>query len=239
MELATDQLAKRYKQRAVVDGVSLTVRQGEIVGLLGKNGAGKTTTFYMVVGLVRPAAGRVLLDGADITHLPMFRRARLGIGYLAQENSVFRKLNVEENLRLVLQMQKLSRKEQDARIARLIDELSLTGVRKQTAMTLSGGERRRVEIARTLATQPAFVLLDEPFTGVDPISINEIQELVKHLRERNIGVLITDHNVSATLAITDRSYIIEKGKILTQGDPQTLLNDPLARQVYLGERFEM
>ena len=239
MELATDRLVKRYKQRTVVGGVSLNVRQGEIVGLLGKNGAGKTTTFYMVVGLVRPAAGRVLLDGQDITAMPMYKRARAGIGYLAQENSVFRKLTVEENLRLVLQVQKLSTKEQNHRIDTLLDELNLVRVRKQVAQTLSGGERRRVEIARTLSTRPAFVLLDEPFTGVDPIAINDIQELVRHLKDRNIGVLITDHNVRETLAITDRSYIINEGRILTAGSPQEVVNDPLARQYYLGERFEM
>jgi lipopolysaccharide export system ATP-binding protein len=193
----------------------------------------------MVVGLVRPAAGRVLLDGADITSMPMYRRAREGVGYLAQENSVFRKLTVEENLRLVLQMQKLSAKEQQHRIDSLLDELSLNRVRKQVAQTLSGGERRRVEIARTLSTRPAFVLLDEPFTGVDPIAIHDIQELVRHLKERNIGVLITDHNVRETLAITDRSYIINEGKILTQGGPEEVLNDPLARQYDLGERFAM
>ncbi|MBW3621904.1 MAG: LPS export ABC transporter ATP-binding protein [Armatimonadetes bacterium] len=239
MELSTDHLVKRYKHRTVVNGVSLTVKQGEIVGLLGKNGAGKTTTFYMVVGLVRPAAGRVLLNGHDITTMPMYRRAREGVGYLAQENSVFRKLTVEENLRLVLQMQKISKKEQEYRIDSLLDELSLDRVRKQVAMTLSGGERRRVEIARTLATQPAFVLLDEPFTGVDPIAIHDIQELVRHLKDRNIGVLITDHNVRETLAITDRSYIINEGRILTHGDPQHIIHDPQARQYYLGERFVM
>ena len=239
MEIATEGLIKRYKQRTVVNGVSLSVRQGEIVGLLGKNGAGKTTTFYMVVGLVRPQSGRVLLDGQDITGMPMFQRARRGVGYLAQENSVFRKLNVEDNLRLVLQMQRLTRKEQEARIDRLIDELSLQHVRKSVADTLSGGERRRVEIARTLATQPAFVLLDEPFTGVDPIAIHDIQDLVRHLRDRNIGVLITDHSVRETLAITDRSYIMFDGKILTQGTPEQVVSDPLARQHYLGERFEM
>jgi len=239
VEIATEGLIKRYKQRTVVNGVSLSVRQGEIVGLLGKNGAGKTTTFYMVVGLVRPQSGRVLLDGQDITGMPMFQRARRGVGYLAQENSVFRKLNVEDNLRLVLQMQRLTRKEQEARIDRLIDELSLQHVRKSVADTLSGGERRRVEIARTLATQPAFVLLDEPFTGVDPIAIHDIQDLVRHLRDRNIGVLITDHSVRETLAITDRSYIMFDGKILTQGTPEQVVSDPLARQHYLGERFEM
>jgi lipopolysaccharide export system ATP-binding protein len=239
LELATDRLVKRYKQRTVVGGVSLNVRQGEIVGLLGKNGAGKTTTFYMVVGLVRPAAGRVLLDGQDITAMPMYKRARAGIGYLAQENSVFRKLTVEENLRLVLQVQKLSKKEQDHRIDTLLDELNLGRVRKQVAQTLSGGERRRVEIARTLSTRPAFVLLDEPFTGVDPIAINDIQELVRHLKDRNIGVLITDHNVRETLSITDRSYIINEGQILIEGDPQTVVSDPKARKYYLGEGFSM
>jgi len=214
------------------------VKQGEIVGLLGRNGAGKTTTFYMVVGLLRPASGRVLLNGQEITAMPMYRRAREGIGYLAQENSVFRKLNVEENLRLVLQMQGLSRKDQDAQIDRLLDELSLGRVRKQPAQSLSGGERRRVEIARTLATEPAFILLDEPFTGIDPIAIHDIQDLVKQLKERNIGVLVTDHNVPATLAITDRSYIIREGKILTQA-PAGDRERPLARQHYLGERFEL
>ena len=239
MELSTEQLVKRYKQRAVVNGVSMEVRKGEIVGLLGKNGAGKTTTFYMIVGLVKPGSGRVMLDGREITRYPMFRRARLGIGYLAQENSVFRKLTVEENLRLVLEMQRLSKGEREKRIDRLIEELSLERVRKQNASQLSGGERRRVEIARTLATDPAFILLDEPFTGVDPIAIRDIQGLVRHLKERNIGVLITDHNVRETLAITDRSYIMLDGQILTQGTPDVVVKDPLARRHYLGEDFEL
>ncbi len=239
MELATDHLRKLYRGRAVVDGVSLTVKQGEIVGLLGPNGAGKTTTFYMVVGLVRPHSGRVLLEGQDITDLPMFRRARAGIGYLAQENSVFRKLSVEDNLRLVLELQPISPAERTARMETLLRELNLTRVRKQLGQTLSGGERRRVEIARTLATEPAFVLLDEPFTGVDPIALHDIQELVLHLKSRNIGVLITDHNVRETLAITDHAYIMDSGRILTSGISEDLVKDPVARQRYLGERFEL
>ncbi|HEY3282988.1 MAG TPA: LPS export ABC transporter ATP-binding protein [Armatimonadota bacterium] len=239
MELATDHLRKTYRGRVAVDDVSFTVTQGEVVGLLGPNGAGKTTSFYMVVGLVRPNSGRVMLDGEDITHLPIYRRARAGIGYLAQENSVFRKLSVEDNLRLVLEMQALPPVEQKQRLERLLTELNLTSVRRQLGQTLSGGERRRVEIARTLATEPAFILLDEPFTGVDPIAVHDIQELVLHLKSRNIGVLITDHNVRETLAITDRAYIMDSGRILTSGVSEELVRDPVARERYLGERFRL
>jgi lipopolysaccharide export system ATP-binding protein len=239
LELATDHLRKTYRGRVAVDDVSFTVTQGEVVGLLGPNGAGKTTSFYMVVGLVRPNSGRVMLDGEDITHLPIYRRARAGIGYLAQENSVFRKLSVEDNLRLVLEMQALPPVEQKQRLERLLAELNLTSVRKQLGQTLSGGERRRVEIARTLATEPAFILLDEPFTGVDPIAVHDIQELVLHLKSKNIGVLITDHNVRETLAITDRAYIMDSGRILTSGVSEELVRDPVARERYLGERFRL
>ncbi len=239
MRIDTEDLVKTYRSRNVVDGVSLTVGKGEIVGLLGPNGAGKTTTFYMVVGLVRPRTGRVLLDGNDITRLPMYQRARAGIGYLAQEASVFRKLTVENNLRLVLQMGKLSRAEQEHRMDTLLEEFSVKHLRKEIGYSLSGGERRRVEIARCLATDPTFILLDEPFTGIDPIVIADIQDIIRHLKSRGIGILITDHSVRETLAITDRAYIIGEGKIRTAGSPEEVLNDPIAKQYYLGERFEM
>lgn len=239
MQIATENLVKTYRSRNVVDGVSLNVRQGEIVGLLGRNGAGKTTTFYMVVGLIRPRSGRVLLDDKDITSLPMYQRARYGIGYLAQEPSVFRKVTVEDNLRLVLEMKGLSRAEQDKRIESLLEEFSIKHLRKETGYSLSGGERRRVEIARCLATEPTFILLDEPFTGIDPIVIADIQDVVRHLKERGIGILITDHSVRETLAITDRAYIIVDGKIRTSGTSEQILNDPVAKEYYLGERFAM
>ncbi len=236
-ELVAENLVKEYGGRKVVKGVSFHVQRGEIVGLLGKNGAGKTTTFYMIVGLVRPNEGQVYLNGQNITALPMYQRARAGIGYLAQENSVFRKLSVEDNLRLVLEMQKLTRKEQEYRLERLLEDLNLKPLRKQLASHLSGGERRRVEIARTLATEPSFVLLDEPFTGIDPIAVVDLQQLVMALKERNIGVLITDHNVRETLKITDRAYIIDQGRILTSGTAEELVRDALAREVYLGPQF--
>jgi lipopolysaccharide export system ATP-binding protein len=232
-------LRKSYKGRNVVDGVSLGIDRGEIVGLLGPNGAGKTTTFYMIVGLVHPNSGRVMFDGKDITNLPMFKRARLGIGYLPQEASVFRKLTVEENIRLVLEMSGIGRKQQRVRTDELIEELHLGKVRDRKGVLLSGGERRRTEIARALATNPAFILLDEPFTGVDPIAINDIQDIVGQLKEKNIGIIITDHNVKATLAITDRAYIISEGQIRTSGPAAELPNDPIAKKYYLGERFEM
>lgn len=238
-ELVAENLVKEYGGRKVVKGVSFYVRRGEIVGLLGKNGAGKTTTFFMIVGLVRPNEGQVYLDGQNITTLPMYQRARAGIGYLAQENSVFRKLSVEDNIRLVLEMQNLTRKEQEYRLGRLLEELNLKPLRKQLASLLSGGERRRVEIARALATDPSFVLLDEPFTGIDPIAVTDLQQLVAALKERNIGVLITDHNVRETLKITDRAYIIEQGRILTSGTAEELVQDALAREVYLGPHFDL
>ena len=230
---------KRYRRRRVVDGISLTVNTGETVGLLGHNGAGKTTTFYMIVGLVRPNAGRVYLDQRDVTRMPMHQRSRTGIGYLAQEPSVFRKLSVEDNLRLVLQMSGLPAKVQRERIDRLIDECNLNHVRHSKAFVLSGGERRRVELARALATEPAFILLDEPFTGVDPIEVASIQAMVAELKRRNIGVLITDHNVPATLATTDRAYIVKDGKIMTAGTSEEIANDPVARKAYLGENFRL
>lgn len=237
--LATENLVKSYRGRNVVDGVSLNVRRGEIVGLLGRNGAGKTTTFYMVVGLVRPQQGRVLLGDRDITRLPMYQRARAGIGYLAQEASVFRKLTVEQNLRLVLEMKGLSRAEQQKRIEALLEEFSISHLRREIGYSLSGGERRRVEIARCLATEPTFILLDEPFTGIDPIVVADIQDTVRHLRQRGIGILITDHSVRETLTITDRAYIIVEGQIRTAGTPEQILNDPVAKEHYLGDRFEM
>jgi len=237
LEITTDNLVKSYRGRNVVDGVSFHVQQGEVVGLLGPNGAGKTTSFYMVVGLVRPRFGRVMLDQQDITRLPMFRRARLGIGYLAQEPSVFRKLTVGQNITLVLEMMPLSRKERKARRDALLEEFNIASKRDQLAQSLSGGERRRLEIARTLATQPKFILLDEPFTGVDPLAIQSIQATVCNLKERGIGVLITDHNVRETLAITDRSYIMSHGQIVTAGTSDELVNDPIAKKFYLGDQF--
>jgi lipopolysaccharide export system ATP-binding protein len=239
MQIRTDCLVKSYGGRRVVDGISLDVSQGEIVGLLGHNGAGKTTTFYMVVGLVRPESGYVWLDDRDVTPVPMYRRARSGLGYLPQEASVFRKLTVEENLRLVLQMAGLSQREQEVRVERLIHEFNLGQVRQQPGISLSGGERRRVEIARSMALRPAFILLDEPFTGVDPIEVNAIQTMVFDLKARNIGILITDHNVTATLAATDRAYIVKHGQIMTQGTPEQITNDPVARREYLGESFRL
>ncbi|HSV74387.1 MAG TPA: LPS export ABC transporter ATP-binding protein [Chthonomonadales bacterium] len=237
MEIAAEDLVKSYRGRAVVNGVSLGMRRGEIVGLLGPNGAGKTTTFYMVVGLVRPSRGRVLLDGEDITHLPMYRRARRGIGYLPQEPSVFRELTVEDNLRLVLQFTSLTRSEQDKQLNGLLDELHIAHLRGAVGKTLSGGERRRVEIARALATAPAFIFLDEPFTGVDPIAIQDIQQIICHLKGRNIGILITDHNVQATLRITERAYIIADGEIKASGLSDELPDDPIARKYYFGEGY--
>lgn len=239
MQISTDNLVKHYRGRAVVDGISLQVRQGEIVGLLGHNGAGKTTTFYMVVGLVRPDAGRVMLDNQDMTRLPVYRRARAGIGYLPQEASVFRKLTVEENLRLVLQMTRMSAKEQTARTEQLLEEFNITRLRHSRGQTLSGGERRRVEIARAMATSPAFILLDEPFTGIDPIEIHTIQLMVAQLKSRGVGILITDHTVRETLATTDRAYIVKDGKIMTSGTSDEVAHDPIARKFYLGEHFEL
>lgn len=238
MEIAAEDLIKVYRGRKVVNGVSIEMRQGEIVGLLGPNGAGKTTTFYMIVGLIRPNEGRVTLDGRDITSQPMFRRARAGVGYLAQEPSVFRELSVADNLRLVLEQGGGTRAAHEAKIDELLAELRISHLRDASGKTLSGGERRRVEIARALATSPAFILLDEPFTGVDPIAIQDIQQIVMHLRDRNIGILITDHNVQATLKITERAYIIADGQIKASGPSDKLPEDPVARRYYFGEGYE-
>lgn len=232
-------LTKRYKRRAVVKDVSLTVRQGEIVGLLGPNGAGKTTTFYMIVGMVRPDAGHIFLGERDVTRLPMYRRARQGVGYLAQESSIFRQLSVESNLHAVLEYQPLSKKERTARVEELIREFGLERVRTSKGYVLSGGERRRTEIARALATRPRFFLLDEPFAGVDPIAVEDIQSIVAGLRDRGIGVLITDHNVHETLAITDRAYLLYEGEILKSGTAEELAADPEVRRRYLGEKFTL
>ncbi len=237
MEIATQELIKTYRGRKVVNGVSLEMKRGEIVGLLGPNGAGKTTTFYMIVGLIRPNRGRVLLDGVEITSMPMYRRARAGIGYLPQEPSVFRELTVAENLRLVLQFSRMKRSEREDRINTLLEEMHIAHLRNNKGKTLSGGERRRVEIARSLATSPAFILLDEPFTGVDPIAIQDIQQIIMHLKDRNIGILITDHNVQATLKITERAYIIADGQIRASGLSDKLPEDPIARKYYFGESF--
>ena len=234
--LRAEHLVKTYKGRTVVNDVSIIIEPGEIVGLLGPNGAGKTTSFYMMVGLVKPEKGRVLLDSEDITRLPMFRRAHKGIGYLAQENSVFRKLTAAENIMLVLEMQpKMSRAQRRERCDSLIESLDLTTVRNNIAQTLSGGERRRVEIARVLATEPKFILLDEPFTGVDPIQKEELSRLIGTLKQRQIGVLITDHDVLFTLAITDRAYILSEGEVKTSGSTKEIVDDPLAQKYYLGE----
>ncbi len=237
MILRADHIVKRYKRRTVVAGVSVEVHQGEIVGLLGPNGAGKTTSFYMITGLVKPNEGRVLLDDADITDLPMYKRAQLGIGYLPQEASVFRKLSVEDNIRAILEMTKLTKAERERKLESLLDEFSLGHVRKNMGDVLSGGERRRTEIARSLATEPKFILLDEPFAGVDPIAVEDIQGIVSQLKQRNIGVLITDHNVQETLSITDRAYLLFEGRILKQGTAEELAADEQVRKVYLGRNF--
>ena len=237
--LRTDNVIKRYKGRTVVGGVSVQVSQGEIVGLLGPNGAGKTTTFYMIVGLIRPNAGRVLLDDTDITDLAMYRRAKLGIGYLPQEASVFRKLSVEDNIRAILEMTGKTKREQEMKLEQLLEEFSLKHVRKSMGDVLSGGERRRTEIARALANEPRFILLDEPFAGVDPIAVEDIQSIVSQLKERNIGVLITDHNVNETLSITDRAYLLIEGNIFRQGTAEELAGDEQVRLRYLGKNFEL
>ena len=235
--LRTDNLIKRYRSRTVVNHVSVEINQGEIVGLLGPNGAGKTTTFYMTVGLVVPNEGRIILDDVDITDYPVYKRARLGIGYLAQEDSVFRKMTVEDNLRTVLEMTPQSREEQAESLERLIKEFRLEKVRRNQGNRLSGGERRRVEIARCLAINPRFIMLDEPFAGVDPIAVQDIQYIVAHLKERNIGILITDHNVNETLSITDRAYLLFEGKVLFQGTPEELAKNEIVREKYLGRDF--
>ncbi len=237
--LRTESLRKRYKTRTVVHDVTLEVSSGEVVGLLGPNGAGKTTCFYMIVGLARADAGRIFLDGRELTHLPIHRRARLGISYLPQENSVFRRLSVEENVQAVLELQKQPAAEIEPRLVELLKDLNIAHLRKHPALSLSGGERRRLEIARALATRPEFILLDEPFAGVDPIAVLDIQRIVRFLKERGIGVLITDHNVRETLGICDRAYIISEGAVLASGHPEEIIYNDRVRQVYLGEHFRM
>jgi lipopolysaccharide export system ATP-binding protein len=239
MKLHTQNLVKKYKSRRVVDEVSVSVEQGEIVGLLGPNGAGKTTTFYMIVGLITPNEGTILLNDQDITKEPVYKRARMGIGYLAQEASVFRKLSVEDNIRAVLEMSEMSREEQRDRTESLLAEFGLLKIRKSLGNQLSGGERRRTEIARALALSPQFILLDEPFAGVDPIAVEDIQEIVFKLKEKNIGILITDHNVHETLAITERAYLMFEGSILKAGTAEDLAEDEQVRKVYLGQNFEL
>jgi lipopolysaccharide export system ATP-binding protein len=239
MILRAENLIKKYKTRTVVNNVSVKVETGEIVGLLGPNGAGKTTTFYMTVGLIKPNEGHIFLDDEDITSLPMYQRARRGVGYLAQEASVFRKLTVEENIMSVLEMREMSSAQRKAKVDELINEFSLHKVRKNIGMSLSGGERRRTEIARALAVDPKFVLLDEPFAGVDPIAVEEIQMIVSKLKRKNIGILITDHNVDETLSITDRAYLMVDGKLFKSGTAEELANDPQVRKVYLGQNFEL
>ena len=238
--LRAEDLAKRYKGRDVVHAVSLEISSGEVVGLLGPNGAGKTTSFYMVVGLIAADAGRITLDGTDITSLPMHLRARMGIGYLPQEASVFRKLSVAENILAVLQLRKeLDRFQREQKLEELLEELHISHIRNSQGMSLSGGERRRVEIARALATEPRFILLDEPFAGVDPISVLDIQAIIRHLKDRDIGVLITDHYVRETLGICERAYIMNAGEVIAQGDPDALLENQQVRKVYLGEQFQL
>ena len=239
MILQTKNLIKKYKSRTVVNNVSVEVQQGEIVGLLGPNGAGKTTTFYMTVGLIKPNEGQIFLNDTDITKEPMYKRAQLGIGYLPQEASVFRKLSVEDNLKAVLEMTKLSREEQKNKTESLLQEFGLTKIRKSNGDLLSGGERRRTEIARCLATSPSFILLDEPFAGIDPIAVEDIQQIIRKLKEKNIGILITDHNVHETLTITDRAYLLFEGSILKSGTAQELADDEQVRRVYLGKNFEL
>ena len=239
MILRAENLVKKYKQRTVVDHVSFQVAQGEIVGLLGPNGAGKTTSFYMIVGLIKPNEGNVYLESEDITGDPMYRRAQKGIGYLAQEASVFRKLSVEDNVKAVLEMSSMSKADQKDKLEELLFEFSLNRVRKNRGDLLSGGERRRTEIARALAADPNFILLDEPFAGVDPIAVEEIQSIVSKLKDRNIGILITDHNVQETLSITDRAYLLTEGKIMLAGTPQEIASNEMARKFYLGQHFEL
>lgn len=239
MKLYTESLIKKYRTRTVVDKVSVEVEQGEIVGLLGPNGAGKTTTFYMIVGLIRPSEGKIFLDSDDITDLPVYKRARRGIGYLAQEASVFRNLSVEDNIKAVLEVSGFPREEQKERLEMLLNEFGLQKIRKSKGIQLSGGERRRTEIARALSLKPRFILLDEPFAGVDPIAVEDIQEIVSKLRDKNIGILITDHNVHETLSITDRAYLLFEGHILKSGTATQLADDEHVRKVYLGKNFEL
>jgi lipopolysaccharide export system ATP-binding protein len=239
MKLYTDNLVKKYRNRTVVDHVSIEVEQGEIVGLLGPNGAGKTTSFYMIVGLIRPREGRIFLDSEEITTLPVYKRARKGIGYLAQEASVFRNMTVEDNIRAVLELSGMSKQEQAERVESLLNEFGLVKIRKSKGVQLSGGERRRTEIARALALKPRFILLDEPFAGVDPIAVEDIQSIVAQLKTKNIGILITDHNVHETLSITDRAYLLFEGRILKSGTAAQLAEDEHVRRVYLGKNFEL
>ncbi len=237
--LRTEELVKIYRRKRVVNQVSIQVGQSEVVGLLGPNGAGKTTTFYMITGMIKPNEGHIFFNGMNITKVPMFRRARMGIGYLSQEPSVFRKLTVEENILAILETLKIDGRERKKRLQSLLDELSISHLAKQKAYTLSGGERRRVEITRALVTRPKFILLDEPFAGIDPIAVEDIQKIVGHLKEKGIGVLITDHNVHETLSITDRSYLLYEGKILKSGTSEFLANDEEARKIYLGKQFRL
>lgn len=237
--LRTENLVKSYRGRTVVSGVNLNVKRGEIVGLLGPNGAGKTTTFYMVVGLIRPDRGRIHFEEQDVTRLPMHKRARMGIGYLSQEPSVFRKLTVEENVMAILETLNLSAADRKGRLGALLEELGISGLAKQKAFTLSGGERRRLEITRALVTNPSMILLDEPFSGVDPLAVYDVQEIITHLRERGLGILITDHSVRETLSIVDRAYLICEGKVLREGTSSFLINDTVSRELYLGPRFSM
>ncbi len=237
--LEVQNIAKSYNGKRVVDGVSLCVRRGEVVGLLGPNGAGKTTCFYMIVGVVTPDEGRILFDNENITHFPIHRRSRLGIGYLSQEPSVFRKLTVEENIMAILETLPLRRKERERRAEELLKELNIAHLRKNKAYTLSGGEMRRLEITRSLVTNPSFLLLDEPFSGIDPIVVNEAKQIISELKNKGIGVLLTDHNVREILSITDRAYLIAEGKILISGSSSDLINNPQARRIYLGENFKM
>ena len=239
MKLHTENIVKKYGSRTVVKGVSIEVNQGEIVGLLGPNGAGKTTSFYMIVGLIKPNSGKIFLDDKDITKYPMYKRARLGVGYLAQEASVFRKMSIEDNISAVLELSKFSKEEQRHRLESLLDEFGLQKIRKSLGIQLSGGERRRCEIARALSIDPAFILLDEPFAGVDPIAVEDIQEIVAKLKDKNIGILITDHNVHETLSITDRTYLLFEGSILKSGNAKDLAEDEQVRKVYLGKNFEL
>ena len=239
MILRTENISKLYNKKPVVNGVSINLKQGEIVGLLGPNGAGKTTTFFSIVGLIKVNSGKVYIDDFDITSMPMYKRAQMGLGYLAQEASVFRKMSVEDNIKSVLEMTKLSKKEQNIKCEQLLDEFGLLKVRKNIGNLLSGGERRRTEIARALATEPKFILLDEPFAGVDPIAVEDIQKIVKQLVDKNIGVLITDHNVHETLSITDRAYLLFEGSVLRQGSSEELASDEKVRKLYLGKNFEL
>jgi lipopolysaccharide export system ATP-binding protein len=237
--LRTDELIKIYGGRAVVNGITLTVSQGEIVGLLGKNGAGKTTSFYLIVGLVRPNSGRVIFSGTDVTDYPMYKRARLGMGYLPQEESIFRKMTVEQNILAILETMPLSKAERRHRCDELLHQFGIERIAKNTALTLSGGEKRRLTIARSLVSRPKLLMLDEPFSGVDPIAVYDVQQLVVNLRQSGLAILITDHNVRETLSIVDRAYLIDEGRVVSEGTKDFLINDPISRQLYLGERFQM